>query len=108
MVEFIRGETELLRFKRIDSNGGVITETPDELYFSFKRNYDNDDYIFQKSLADFIQNGNYWLLSIPPEDTISLPVGVYYFDIKVVTPFYSRYVVEPQQCKLRPNVTEEY
>lgn len=109
MVEFIRGETELLRFQRLDTDGNVITGVPTEMYFSLKQNYDNDDYVFQKSLNDGIaQEGNSWVVTIDPADTASLTPGTYYFDIKVVTTTMARYVVKPQPCELLSNVTEEY
>lgn len=108
-VEFIRGETEMIRFQRFNDAKEIITDNPTQIYFSFKKRFEDNTYLFQKSLLNgIIRDGDYWIATINPSDTISLEPGLYVFDVKVVTPFYSRYVIKPQQCDLKPNVTGEY
>ena len=82
----VRGDTRRYRFQRVNADGSVITDRPDKLYFTVKKNYDSQDFIFQKKLEDFTidDEGNY-RFTIEPDDTEAMKYGQYVFDIEVIT-----------------------
>lgn len=75
------------------SFGVKIYELGKELeaaYFTCKNNYDDDEYIFQKTLNNgitldrFDENENYFYkIRVAPGDTQNLEVGKYYYDLQV-------------------------
>lgn len=85
-LEMIRGDT--LQF-------GIeveFDEAPQELenvFFSCKKNYDDDANVFQKKLSDGISyvktEGNklYYVVRVAPEDTESIEAGQYYYDLQI-------------------------
>ena len=84
-MQFTRGDTQRLKFQRLDADGHPITAVPDEMYFTVKTNYADKDYVFQKSLDDMTFEGGYWHFVIEPSDTQELPVCTYVYDIEVTT-----------------------
>ena len=84
-----RGDTKHLKIKRMDKNQVVITEKPDKMFFTVKKDYFSKDYLFQKKLNDDIiynEENNYYNLTIEPFDTNELKYGDdYVFDIEIIT-----------------------
>lgn len=85
-LEMVRGDT--LQF----GIGVEFDEAPQELesvFFSCKKNYDDDETIFQKKLGDGISfvksDGNklYYVVRVAPEDTESIEAGQYYYDLQI-------------------------
>lgn len=85
-IELIRGDTYQLKFQRKLTDDTVITQKPDEMYMTFKRNYNEIDYVLQKRLSRdeiiFNEDDNYYYVTIEPEDTNDLDYGSYVFDIE--------------------------
>lgn len=81
-----RGDIRNIKFSISDSTG-VITDSFDEVYFTCKRGFTQQNYIFQKKLSDntitFDAEGYYHLV-ITSEDTSDLTYGDYVFDIEIV------------------------
>ena len=85
-MQFTRGDTQPLKFQRLDAEGHAITQTPTAMYFTVKTDFNASDYVFQKSIEDMtLGEDNYWHFVINPEDTQALPVGNYVYDIEVTT-----------------------
>lgn len=85
-IKMTRGDSRAFRFQRLDFEGEPITEVPDTLYFTVKRNFNTKDYLFQKKLDDFTydEENKVWKFIIEPTDTEDLPYGLYVYDIQVV------------------------
>ena len=86
-ITMCRGDIHSLSFHFI-LNGERYSDTPDDIYFTVKKNYNNRVPIFQKRLSDgtieYDGNGTY-RIQIEPEDTQSLQFGEYDFDIEIVS-----------------------
>ena len=81
-----RGDTKVFQLKRKNLDG-VITELPDKMYFTFKDNFNQKDFHFQKTLEKGIiydNTSNYYYITIEPEDSNSLQYGTYVFDIEII------------------------
>ena len=65
----------------------LSTEAMDEIYFTVKKNYQDKDFVFQKTVTGggiaTDGQGNY-VVKILPEDTNELSVGSYDFDFEIV------------------------
>ena len=48
-MEFTRGDTQPLKFQRLDADGNAITATPDEMFFTVKIDFSSEDVVFQKT-----------------------------------------------------------
>ena len=86
-MQITRGNTKYLKFQRHYCDDEVITELPQNIYFSIKYDYNQDEFLIQKTLNNGIEydtKDNYYYITINPDDTEDLPYGKYYFDIKVV------------------------
>lgn len=62
-----------------------LTRDLDQAYFSVKKDRDDEDYVFQRSLNDGItkvKQGVY-RVRIAPENTSGVPAGEYVYDLKV-------------------------
>lgn len=108
-VSLIRGETKVWKFQRKDGSGQIITTMPDEVYCTIKANYDDDDYIIQKTYTGggITYSYEWWYVTIPASETLSLNPGNYVIDIKVVNDGVATYPVHPQTLTVKPNVTDE-
>lgn len=85
-MKFTRGDTQPLKFQRIDADGHVIMTVPDEMFFTVKLNYNTKDFVIQKTLSDMtLGSDGYWHFVINPEDTQELDVTTYVYDIEVTT-----------------------
>ncbi len=83
-MEITRGDTKGLTFKRRNSDGSVITEKADKIYFTVKKNSVTGGITFQKTIDDmtFDSDGTYHFI-INPSDTNSLSYGNYCYDLEV-------------------------
>ena len=104
-MEFTRGDTQPLKFQRIDAEGHVITDVPDEMFFTVKTDYKTKDVVFQKTLEDMtLGEDNHWHFVITPADTQTLPVGSYVYDIEVTTDG-NVFTISKGSLKLLPEAT---
>lgn len=82
-----RGDIRNIKFSINDSTG-IIEEPFDEVYFTCKRGWTQQDFIFQKKLSDgtiIFDTEGYYHLAIESTDTSSLTYGEYVFDIQIVS-----------------------
>ena len=108
-LSLIRGETKVWKFQRKDGSGTVITTMPDEMYCSIKANYDDDDYLIQKTYGDseITYSDTWWYITLSASETLSLAPGKYVMDVKVKTTSGDSYPVIPQTLTVIPCVTED-
>lgn len=87
-ISMPRGDLRPVAFRVVGVDGGATPEIT-EIYATFKRSFRHTEYLFQKRLStgdiEQIGEGSYQF-SILPQDTDSLPVDSYVFDIEVVGP----------------------
>lgn len=106
-MEITRGDNKTFKFKRTTKEGKVITEVPDEMYITLKKNSGITKALFQKKLSNnsiiYDGNTNYYSFEIVPEDTDSLVYGKYNFDIEIIKNNKKRTI-----HKGTLKVTEEY
>lgn len=84
-MKFVKGDTQAFKFK-ITTKDGEDVERGDIsalLITCKKAPSDNSPVIFQKTLEDVTLEDGYYHAVFAPEDTQSLPIGKYYFDIEV-------------------------
>ena len=79
-----------------------------EAFFSVKRNYDDADYVFQKTLGNGISkiSDNQYEVRVAPEDTDDLDAGYYYYDFQVGANG-DKFTFLRGMLTLLPEVTEE-
>lgn len=102
-IKSVRGDT--IAFA-IEIEG--LDQDLESAYFSCKKNFTDENYIFQKSLGDGIEKveTNKYRIRVAPEDTAEVDPGRYYIDIQIgangdiYTIFYGI-------LNLLPDVTEE-
>lgn len=83
-LSMIRGDTKFFKFQRKDASGDVITDAPDQMFFTVKEMSLPDDYLIQKTIEDMAMDENgVWRFSIMPEDTDELVPGRYRFDLQI-------------------------
>ena len=101
----------VLKFQRKGANDSVITTLPIEMYCSVKENFDNHEYLLQKTYTGggikHNSANHYWFVVFYPEDTALLPEGHYVIDIMAKTDSGNHFILRPQPFKLMPSVTEE-
>lgn len=83
----IKGDTYVLTFTLVDNDGNpyILTEN-DKCYFTVKKRFECEDYIFQKQWLDGISYNattKKYEIQIAQNDTCDLPIGTYVYDIKV-------------------------
>lgn len=79
-LKMVRGDT--LAFG-VEIEG--LEQDLDTAYFSCKTNYDDNSYVFQKTLSNGItkvETGKY-RVRVAPADTASLEAGQYYYDFQI-------------------------
>ena len=92
-IEFPRGDTCPLKFELVDGENNPIELKPtDNLYFTVKKNYNIQTYLFQKkfSLQDIEIEDGYYKLTINSSDTSSLSYGTYVYDIALKSGDYRK------------------
>ena len=63
----------------------LLNQDLSSCFFSVRKDYTNEEYVFQKSLGngiEKIETGKY-RIRIAPEDTAELEVGNYYYDLEI-------------------------
>lgn len=104
-MEFTRGDTQPLKFQRLDADGEPITTTPEKMFFTVKSSYKDKDHIFQKTLDDMeLGDDNFWHFVLEPSDTETLAVGSYVYDIEV-TENGNVFTISKGTIKLLPEAT---
>lgn len=78
-IKMVKGDTESFGFEL----EGV--ENLDAAYFSCKRNSQDENYLFQRSLNSGITkgSGNQYVVRIAPSDTALLEPGQYWYDLEI-------------------------
>lgn len=82
-MKMVRGDT--LSFAIEYSLDDETQQNLETCYFSCKKNADDTEYVFQKSLSNGISkvsNGQY-RIRVAPEDTDELEVGNYFYDLEI-------------------------
>lgn len=80
IINMIKGDTLSFTFE-IEN----FTDDLDTCYFSCKKDAEDDDYVFQKSLSDGItklDTGKY-KVRVAPNDTKTLDIGNYQYDLQI-------------------------
>ena len=104
-MEFTRGDTQPLKFQRLDASGNVIIDRPEKIFFTVKSDYKDKEFIFQKTINDMTYSlDKFWHFTIEPSDTQTLPVGTYVYDIEV-TANGRVFTISKGQLKLLPEAT---
>ncbi len=99
-IEITRGDTGTLRF--VPNNYEFIYG--DILYFTVKRDSDDEEYLFQKKITSFIDNEA--VIIIKPEDTSSLEYDTYFYDIQIDTVDGTvNTVIEKSKFKVKEEIT---
>lgn len=82
-MRMIRGDT--LSFGVEYSFDDETSQDLETCYFSCKKNADDEEYAFQKSLSDGISkvNSGQYRIRIAPEDTEDLEAGNYNYDLEI-------------------------
>jgi hypothetical protein len=83
-MKITRGDYKIFKIQRI-SNGEVIKELPEKMYFTVKKDYYTDKILIQKTLENGIQKDNedYYNVEIVSSDTDNLNYGKYVCDIEI-------------------------
>lgn len=79
-IDMIRGDT--LAFG-VEIEG--LNKSVDTAFFTCRKNYEDENPVFQKSLLDGIsevETGKY-RVRVAPEDTENLEEGLYYYDLEI-------------------------
>lgn len=82
-MQITRGDYDIIPFVRKDSNGNIITDIPEKVYFTVKKDANDKDALLQKRLNDGItidDDFNY-NIEFKPDDTNNLQFGTYVYDI---------------------------
>ncbi len=82
--EFPRGDTLAVTFNVTDTNNDSLVEF-DEIYFTVKKNYSTQEFIFQKRLSkgDIVFEEGQFNMVLKHRDTANLAYGKYVYDIQV-------------------------
>lgn len=86
-IIFPRGDRVSKKIAIREKSGDITEIEFDDIYFTVKRKYLNQDYTFQKRLSTGAitkDSEGYYHLTLLPEDTDGLPFGDYDFDIELV------------------------
>lgn len=84
-IEFIRGDTQFLKFQVKDGEGNPMQlKDGDRLYFTVKQNANSEDVLIQKKYPEDIQySDGYFNFTLKSEDTSDLAYGTYNYDIEL-------------------------
>lgn len=104
-MELTRGDSGQYNFQRINAQGEVIMSTPNTLDFTVKRSYSDRAPVFQKKIDDMqMDEEGYWHFTIEPEDTETLDIDTYVYDIEVTEDGYVQ-TISKGSLKLLPEAT---
>ncbi len=99
-MKVYRNTNNYFVFSRISATGNPIVTRPQELFFSVKSSFEDEDYLFQKKMTtgDITTLGNgEWQISIIPRDTENITPGKYVCDVKVIDENGLQFIVVPPQ-----------
>lgn len=84
-LEFIRGDTQFIKFKLKDGLGNPIMLTGEEnVYFTVKQNPNSSKVLIQKKYPiDIKYQDGYFIFILNAEDTSDLAYGTYQYDIEL-------------------------
>ena len=84
-MEFVRGDTFAFKFKiTTQDNEDISISDIDTLFITCrKKTHESSPIIFQKNLDDVTIEDGYCHVVFEPEDTETLKLGMYYFDIEI-------------------------
>ena len=80
-----RGNTLSFGMELYDEDGNAFDTDLDYAYFTCKKNYTDNENVFQKSLDDGItkiDDGKY-TVRVAPNDTKNVELGKYFYDLKI-------------------------
>lgn len=81
-ITMIRGDTVSFGIELADGKGNPVELT--SAYFTCKKNYSDDVYVFQKSLNNGITGGaGEYTIRIAPADTKEQDLGQYFYDFQI-------------------------
>lgn len=82
-MQITRGDYDVISFVRTDENDNVITDIPEKVYFTVKKDANDKDALLQKRLNDGITVTDSFIYNIEfkPDDTSHLSFGTYVYDI---------------------------
>ena len=88
-MQIIRGDNKTFKFIRKTGDGEVITDIPDEMYFTVKEDCrTNSPVLIQKRLSqkeiNFDTETNYYQFELLPKDTDELFYKMYCYDIEII------------------------
>ena len=84
-MKYVRGDTQPFKFKIIDKDGNDVAISDIETLFITCRKEPSvlSPILFQKTLRDVTVSDGYYHATFTPQETQSLCLGKYYFDIEV-------------------------
>ncbi len=88
-IEMPRGDSRAFKFQRKykDDNGNIqpVKQKADEVFFTVKKSYRDQEFLLQKKLSDMSFDTDYFYhFVIDPEDTNNINFGTYVYDIEVI------------------------
>ena len=101
-LSMVAGDTDSVEFKYI-----IPLVEGDLVYFSVKKRIKDTEYILQKQVRNFTEEGNV-IIELEPEDTNLIPPATYVYDIQIN--FLNGVVktpIEDSTYTLRPGVTHD-
>lgn len=83
-ISIIKGTTCVIPLTITDEDGAeYVLEENEKIIFGVKQNPENTKYDIEKILTADNYDGGSYVISVEPEDTVSLPFGRYWYDIGV-------------------------
>jgi hypothetical protein len=98
VVLVFKNTHKFLEFQRKSISGAPIETKPQELFFTVKTKTTDEKPLIQKTLTsgDFYYMGNgVWRITILPQDTATLPFGIYKADVKVIDESGLNFIIVP-------------
>lgn len=91
-LEFIRGDTQFIKFPLTSEDGNPIELNNNEkLYFTVKQNANSKKVLIQKKYpTDMEYSEGYYYFTLTSQDTSNLNYGTYEFDIELKSDNYVR------------------
>ena len=108
-ITIVRGDTLTLSISSIRNSDGTeytLKET-DIVYLDVKKYATDKTAVFRKSVtaAEYVDGA--LPITILPEDTVDLPCGDYYFDVRLFMDDDNIYTIIPMsKCRIVQNVTD--
>ena len=102
-ISMVRGDTLAFDIKLTD-----VEATVESIYFSCKQNYTEEEYVFQKSIADGVTevDEDTYRVRVAPEDTANVAAGEYVYDLQLGLGA-DIYTLLMGRLTLKQDVTEE-